>query len=195
MFATGTDANTPHVASVWISPSANTCMERGTKQPRPAGLGAHGGPQWAPGATRASGMGRGAKTLLPLSNKPLFAGLELAAPAPSILVELGGMRPAPAAVWGRGAELGAAVPAPTSLTPWCGAEQAAGCFWGCGWRASWGRGAGATTQSALMELLLLQGDCYFIGLFLAARPSWEEDGWVLSWERLFACCRSPGTGL
>lgn len=127
--------------------------------------------------------------------EPLFAGSELAAPALSVLEELGGMQPDPGAVRGHGAELGAAVLAPTSLTPRRGAEQAGGGFWGSGWRASWGRGAGATAQSALMELLLLQGDCYFIGLFLAARPSWEEDGWVLSWERLFACCRSPGAGL
>lgn len=39
------------------------------------------------------------------------------------------------------------------------------------WFALRGWGAGAAARCALIELLLLQGDCYFIGLFLAVRPS------------------------
>lgn len=40
---------------------------------------------------------------------------------------------------------------------------------GSGSRAPRSWGAGAAARSSLIELLLLQGDCYFIGLFLAAR--------------------------
>lgn len=51
-----------------------------------------------------------------------------------------------------------------------GQSGAGGGSRGSGSRAPWSWGAGATARSALIELLLLQGDCYFIGLFLAALP-------------------------
>lgn len=38
------------------------------------------------------------------------------------------------------------------------------------WLSPRSRDAGAAARSALIELLLLQGDCYFIGLFLATQP-------------------------
>lgn len=51
-----------------------------------------------------------------------------------------------------------------------GPSGAGGGSRGSGSGAPWSWDAGATARSALIELLLLQGDCYFIGLFLAAQP-------------------------
>lgn len=69
-----------------------------------------------------------------------------------------------------GAEWGAAKPGATGLGPHT-------MTWGTVSRRRlrgfglWSWGAGAAACCALIELLLLQGDCYFIGLFLAVRPS------------------------